>query len=108
MFRVLQESLTNVHRHSQSRTPHIRLFIKQRIVTLEIRDAGVGIPAEFLQEPRRDAFMGAHVGLRSMAERMLQIGGRLEVISARDGTIVKAVVPVGNIGSGEESRQNPD
>jgi len=93
LFRVLQESLTNVHRHSDSRTAHVRLSMKDGAGVLEIEDQGKGIPPQLLEQSGKD-WMGAHgVGLRGMSERIRQLGGRLELESNEGGTKVSAVVP---------------
>jgi signal transduction histidine kinase len=93
LFRVLQESLTNVHRHSGSRTAHVRLAIKTGMASLEIEDAGHGIPPQLLEQSGED-WMGAHgVGLRGMSERVRQLGGKLELVSGDNGTKVSAFVP---------------
>jgi len=91
LFRVLQESLTNVHRHSGSRTAQIKLFTQDYRPVLEICDQGKGLPAR--QRESKTQMAGAHgVGLRGMKERMLQIGGSFEVVSSPGGTVVKASV----------------
>ncbi len=93
MFRVLQESLTNVHRHSGSPTADIRLFVKDAAVVLEIRDQGLGISTmgkEFVP----DWLEAAGVGLRGMKERMKQINGSLGIISTAQGTTVTAKGPL--------------
>jgi signal transduction histidine kinase len=94
VFRVLQESLTNVHRHSESPMAHVRLRIRERMVVLEIEDEGKGISPEILQPPGQDCFVALGVGLRGMNERLQQLGGRLEVCSTTKGTTVSAVVPL--------------
>jgi PAS domain S-box-containing protein len=93
LFRVLQESLTNVHRHSGSKTAHIRLLSKEGMCFLEIRDEGKGIPSQLLEQAAEDWMGALGVGLRGMNERMSQLGGRLEVVSKDSGTVVTAVVP---------------
>jgi PAS domain S-box-containing protein len=94
LFRVLQESLTNVHRHSGSSTAHVRLFMKGATAILEIEDQGKGIPASSLNEAEPDRTASLGVGLRGMSERMQQLGGKLEIFSNQDGTRVSAMVPV--------------
>jgi signal transduction histidine kinase len=99
LFRVLQESLTNVHRHSGSQTAHIRLSIREGMAVLEIEDAGKGISPQLLEQSGQD-WMGAHgVGMRGMNERMRQLGGRLELVSKKSGTTVWAIVPAGGSSS---------
>jgi PAS domain S-box-containing protein len=93
LFRVLQESLTNVHRHSGSQTAHIRLLVKDGVATLEVTDTGKGIPSGRLEQSGQDWTGVLGVGLRGMNERMRQLGGWLEVVSTEDGTTVSAVVP---------------
>jgi PAS domain S-box-containing protein len=93
LFRVLQESLTNVHRHSESKTAEIRLGIKEGTVLLEVIDQGKGVPTDVLSQGQTDSgTLG--VGLRGMTERMRQLGGELEVISSDQGTTVRATIPV--------------
>ena len=94
LFRVLQEGLTNIHRHSGSETACVRLYVKDGLAVLAIQDFGVGVPKVFLEQSGQD-FTGAHgVGLRGMSERIGQLGGRLELISNERGTTVTAAVPL--------------
>lgn len=93
LFRVLQESLTNIHRHSGSATAHVRLFKGDGRLVLEIKDRGKGIPPEFLKSVGEDWLGSLGVGLRGMHERMQQLDGTLEVSSDRSGTVVRASVP---------------
>jgi len=92
MFRVLQESLTNVHRHSGSATAHVRVWLEDGTARLEVKDDGKGIPEDVLNSntgPR--SALG--VGLRGMHERLRQLGGTLELHSKGGGTTVRAIVP---------------
>src|SRR3984893_1853990 len=91
VFRILQESLTNIHRHSESSTAKVRLIKTDREVTIEIHHQGKGIPAPVI-ESAQDACGTIGVGLRGMTERMRQLGGKLEVISGATGTTVRAKV----------------
>ncbi len=93
LFRVLQESLTNVHRHSGSKTATIRLFRREGMAVLEVQDQGKGFPRELLQESGMNWAGTFGVGLRGMKERMHQLGGRLDLISSASGTTVSALVP---------------
>ena len=94
LFRILQEGLTNVHRHSGSATASVRLFKSQDMAILEVKDSGKGIPTELLQQTGGDWTGSPGVGLRGMNERVMQLGGRFEVASAGDGTVIRAVVPI--------------
>lgn len=87
LFRVLQESLGNVHRHSGSKTATIRLWRDADEVRLEVQDAGCGLPATSRKT-------GLGVGLAGMQERMKQVGGRLEIDSRAGGATVRALVLV--------------
>ena len=95
LFRVLQESLTNVHRHSGSPEASVRLALSNGNALLEIRDRGKGIPSLLLEQSGEDWMGSLGVGLRGMDERMRQLGGKLEVASTDHGTVVRAVVPAG-------------
>ena len=95
LFRVLQESLTNVHRHSGSQTAHVRLLIREGMAVLEIEDAGNGISPQLLEQSGPDWIGAPGVGMRGMNERMCQLGGRLELVSGESGTTVRAIVPAG-------------
>ena len=92
MFRVLQESLTNVHRHSGSPKADVRLKISDGLAILEISDHGKGIPGH-LEQSGKDWIGTLGVGLRGMNERIKQLGGRLELSSSAQGTTVSAIVP---------------
>jgi len=94
LFRVLQESLTNVHRHSGSQTAHIRLLMRQRMCTLEIEDKGKGISPHLLEQSGQDWIGALGVGLRGMNERLGQLGGKIELSSSENGTTVVASVPI--------------
>jgi PAS domain S-box-containing protein len=93
LFRALQESLTNVHRHSGSATAHVRIFREDGHVTLEVKDAGKGIPAEKLDDFHKGMPGKLGVGLRGMKERIRQCGGKLEVSSSHQGTTVRVTIP---------------
>ena len=92
VFRVLQESLTNVHRHSQSPSAHVRMEIEDGVIVLEIQDRGRGLPKDVLEEAGETS-RTLGVGLRGMRERMRQLGGQLEISSSPQGTTVRARVP---------------
>jgi PAS domain S-box-containing protein len=85
IFRVVQECLSNIHRHSKSSTASIRLGNSEGVITLEVRDAGCGFPRELAE--------GAGVGIAGMRERLAQIGGTLDIQTAPSGVTVTARIP---------------
>ena len=92
LFRILQESLGNVHRHSGSRTASIRLFRKTDQVVLEVKDDGRGIAAEKREDGNGPA-TELGVGIPGMRERMQQLGGRLDIETGDAGTLIRATAP---------------
>jgi signal transduction histidine kinase len=103
LFRVIQEALTNVWRHSGSKVAWVRLIRQEwegcNQVALSIEDAGKGI---FLGDPlsryssgRKNEPASSGVGLAGMRERLRQVGGQLEIHSTAGRTLIKANVPVG-------------
>lgn len=90
LFRILQESLTNVHRHSGSTTADVRISIADGQVTLEVKDAGKS-PISVSLGQKSVELLG--VGVRGMQERVRQLGGRLELRSGADGTVMRATLP---------------
>jgi PAS domain S-box-containing protein len=92
LFRIVQEGLNNVHRHSGSPTARIRLRRDPTAVVLEIEDEGRGLSRE-LTEGAPDAVAGLGVGIPGMRERIRQLGGWLEIRSNGMGTVVKATLP---------------
>jgi signal transduction histidine kinase len=87
LFRVLQESLTNIHRHSGSTAAKIRLQIDPGRVLLEIEDHGKGFDSGGGQP------LKTGVGIAGMRERVREAGGELRVVSGTHGTTVEAMVP---------------
>jgi PAS domain S-box-containing protein len=92
LFRVFQESLTNIQHHSGSRTAEVRVRRQDSELVLEVADKGKGIPPELLTMSAQSAAK-LGVGIAGMRERLRQLGGRLEITSSSRGTIVRAVVP---------------
>jgi signal transduction histidine kinase len=92
LFRVMQESLTNVHRHAQASTVDIRLVLQDHRAVLKIQDNGKGVPPGVMESFK--AGMASGVGLGGMRERLAEFGGELEVESSTGGTTVRAIVPV--------------
>jgi PAS domain S-box-containing protein len=92
IFRIVQECLTNVHRHSGSSKAIVRLKRSQDALLLEIQDEGKGIAPE-----KKSALSGSGpigVGLRGMRERVVQLRGTLEIESGNTGTTVRAMFPI--------------
>jgi signal transduction histidine kinase len=92
IFRTVQECLTNVHRHSGSKTARVRLTQSAEGLHLQVEDKGSGIASEKLEELVSDGAPG--VGIRGMRERVRQLGGTLEVNSDHTGTTVEVRVQV--------------
>jgi signal transduction histidine kinase len=92
MFRILQEGLTNIHRHSLSSEAEISVTAGPDNVCLTIHDNGKGIAPAVLQRFRSD---GAHlgVGLAGMRERIRELGGHLDIRSDLGGTLITAMLP---------------
>lgn len=92
IFRVVQESLINIQRHSGSSTATINLTRTPDRLNLSVIDAGKGIPPRARASNGKAHFL-AGVGLPSMAERIRQVGGKLMVESSAKGTRIHAEVP---------------
>jgi PAS domain S-box-containing protein len=99
LFRVFQESLTNLHRHSGAKVAHVRFQIENNAAVLEIRDEGKGLPAHLLKITPT-SLVKTGVGIRGMHERMRQLGGQLSVTSCNGkGTTVRATIPLNSAAS---------
>jgi signal transduction histidine kinase len=88
LFRVLQESLTNIHRHSKGQLAKIRLRVDDKTATMSVEDNGTGFIAN------NGMAQKAGVGVASMRERVRELGGELRVVSGPNGTKVEAMVPL--------------
>ena len=93
LFRIVQESLTNIFRHSGSETARVRITKISGTVRLEVSDNGKGIPKDILYTLNSSRGQ-LGIGIRGMRERVRQLGGRLEIKSGQDGTTILAVLPV--------------
>lgn len=91
IFRLVQECLTNIHRHSGSRVAAIRVSRSDGYVYIEVRDAGKGISNQ--KRAELEATGNAGVGIRGMRERLRQLGGALEISSGANGTTINARLP---------------
>jgi signal transduction histidine kinase len=90
-FRVLQESLTNVHRHAQASAVDVWLARRGNLVALTIQDNGRGLPAGVMEN--FSAGLASGVGLAGMRERLAEFGGTLAVETSHSGTMVRASIP---------------
>jgi signal transduction histidine kinase len=92
IFRIVQESLTNIHHHSGSLTARVQLAQEDGHVHCKISDDGIGIPREKQLELNSYGLIG--VGVRGMRERVGQLGGTLQVQSNGKGTTVSVTLPI--------------
>lgn len=91
LFRVVQESLANVHRHSGSKFAGVRLVRAGENIELTIADRGRGLPAGLHLDTAEEARVG--VGISGMRQRMRQLGGQLKITSDAAGTMVRVILP---------------
>jgi PAS domain S-box-containing protein len=93
LFRVVQECLTNVYRHSGSQSASVRLVMESDKVLLQVKDQGKGLRADaLLPNAAQPRIVG--VGVQGMKERVRQLGGTFEICSAHPGTLVEIVLPI--------------
>jgi signal transduction histidine kinase len=104
IFRLVQECLTNIHRHSGSSTASIAIRQEDHTILVEIKDQGRGIPFDKQMELGTDR---AGVGFRGMRERLRQLGGKLEIQSGSSGTSVNARLPLERAPISAASRPGP-
>jgi two-component system, NarL family, sensor kinase len=100
LFRIVQECLTNIHRHSGSKTASIRIVREDGEIALDVRDEGRGIRAERLSEIQS---RGSGVGMRGMRERILQLSGTMRIQSDGSGTRIHVVIPTPAIESSDKA-----
>lgn len=94
IFRILQEALTNVHRHSRAKRVTVRLRRQLSGIMLDVRDNGKGMPPKIAAALRRESAEGLGVGIPGMRERAKLLGGQLTIASTRRGTTVTAILPL--------------
>ena len=92
IFRIVQECLTNVHRHSGSATAGVQLSHERGEIKLQVSDQGRGINQETQDKLREGKSSG--VGLRGMRERIRQLGGGMQIQSSGNGTSIIVVLPL--------------
>jgi signal transduction histidine kinase len=93
LFRVVQESLTNVQRHSGSQEAKIRID-RNSDLTLEVSDLGRGVSAR-IPSGKKELGFEAGIGIISMQEQVKLVGGRLAIDSTIHGTTVLVTIPLG-------------
>jgi two-component system NarL family sensor kinase len=93
LFRVVQESLTNIQRHSGSRRAKLRILRDTEKITLDVSDRGKGMGGP-KRKQNGGAPFGIGVGIPSMTERVRLIGGQLEIKSGGRGTTVRVTIPL--------------
>ena len=91
IFRVVQESLTNVYRHANSESARVEIDKQPEWVTVRVRDFGKGLPHEITGA---NFSPGLGVGITGMRERVRQFTGELSVSRAEPGTVVEAKIPL--------------
>jgi PAS domain S-box-containing protein len=108
LFRIAQECLTNIHRHSGSFTAFVRLSCADGKIELEVRDEGKGLNQEIQSKLNAGASVG--VGFRGMQERVRLIGGKLTVHSSGNGTSVLVTLPLNEeaLAPSQNTALNPD
>src|SRR5216684_4457469 len=89
VFRIVQEALTNVFRHSEARTASVTLVQKENSLLVTVRDDGKGVPEETAQ--LRPGSIG--VGIGGIRERARELGGELRMTNAKPGTVLEVLIP---------------
>ncbi len=104
IFRLVQECLTNIHRHSGSKTASIRIAREPEQITVDIRDEGRGMSPDKVAELQLG---GSGVGIRGMRERLRQFDGKMLIESSSSGTQIHVTIPVPTAADGESKRTEP-
>jgi len=105
IFRLVQECLTNVHRHSESKNAAIRITRGAESISVEVKDEGKGMSPERLTEIQSQ---GSGVGIRGMCERLRQFRGDLVIESGSSGTRISAALPVPkDVNSSQPAKTGP-
>lgn len=91
IFRVVQECLTNIHRHAESKTAYIQVAREKASIRIEVRDEGKGISPQRLAEIQTQ---GSGVGIGGIRERLRRFRGEMNIESDGSGTLVSAIIPI--------------
>jgi PAS domain S-box-containing protein len=102
LFRIIQEALTNIQRHSGSAVALIRIVRDNGTVHLTVRDEGHGMPAQLRNDP--NALYASGVGIAGIRERVRDLGGHMEIDSTDHGTTLLVTLPRVHVGSARTSR----
>ena len=100
LYRIVQEALTNIHRHSGSKTARICLERQPNEIVLTVADEGHGFPSAALEIAGPES-VDVGVGIPGMRERLRQLGGRLHIQSGSRGTTLTAILPLGQVTNGQ-------
>ena len=103
IFRLVQESLTNIHRHSGSNTASIRIDRVSERITINISDRGKGMSPQRLAEIQSGA---SGLGIRGMRERLRQFGATFEIESGAAGTQIHVAIPLPKDGPATEEARS--
>jgi PAS domain S-box-containing protein len=95
VFRIVQEALTNIQRHSGSKVAKILLERHPQHLRLEITDEGRGMPQELRDSP--NALLASGVGIVGIQQRVRELGGKMEIESGDDGTRLLVTLPVAEV-----------
>ena len=101
IFRLVQESLTNIHRHAESKTASIRIDRESNQITLDVRDQGRGMSPERMAEIQSGR---SGVGIRGMRERLRQFEGTMNIESDSSGTRIFATIPLKSASPEDQSK----
>lgn len=104
VFRIVQEALSNIHRHACSRTATVTLARDSDFLHLEVADAGRGMPPEVVTGNGS----AAGVGLAAIRERVRLVGGHLDIHSDASGTTINAVMPAAHLAINKASTSDSD
>lgn len=94
IFRIVQEALTNVHRHSASKKAELIVHTANDRITVEINDSGKGMPKDVLASLRNGNAARSGVGISGIGERTLQLNGNLKIIERHPGTGIRIEIPL--------------
>jgi PAS domain S-box-containing protein len=93
VFRIVQQSLANIHRHSQSKVARIRLSESNTFLTVEVADEGLGLTADMLDRFRQSGQLPG-VGISGMRERVVGMRGTFDLTSDASGTTITVRLPI--------------